>query len=419
MALSARVNLILTCILALPCVASDWPQWHGPARTGLVPEGEKVPTELPAELKPVWKLPCVGGFASPVVAAGKLFYLDDDAGTEIVHAVNAEDGKEFWKVKLFASHKDGFGMGPRCTPLVDGDRLYVQSCKGEFQCLSVVDGKVIWRKNFVDDFGAIFIGEKGQAAGGSRHGNSGSPVIEGDAVIVQVGSAKGASIVAFKKTTGDVIWKAENDQTAYAPPMVATLAGVKQVVSFTAEALIGLNIADGKLLWRVPMKTALGRHVTTPLIFNDTVTVASHQIGLICTQISKDGDALKATEAWAAKEMKINFSSPVSVGEHLYGVGPAKNLVCIELKTGKIAWEKSGLFTTPPDKVHASFIVMGKNILMLNDGGQLVFFAADPAEYKEISKVQACGLNWCSPAYVGGKLYLRDNKELYCLNLLK
>jgi outer membrane protein assembly factor BamB len=159
--------------------------------------------------------------------------------------------------------------------------VYVQSCRGEFQCLNAEDGKVVWRKNFVTDFGAVFIGEKGAATGASRHGNTGAPAVDGENIIVGVGSAKGACLVCMKKATGDVVWQSQNDQTAYGPVVLTTIHGVKQAVAFTVEGVIGVNAADGKLLWRSPaMKTAFGRHITTSVIVNDLVLVASHTLGL-------------------------------------------------------------------------------------------------------------------------------------------
>ena len=409
-----------TLVLALGLAqlsAADWPQWRGPERDGHVSGGEPVPVALPTELKTVWRVPIGEGFASPVVSGRRVFYLDNHDAQEIAHAADVSTGKELWSAPVYSSHKDGFGIGPRCTPVADGERVYFQSAKGEFQCLGAADGKVIWRKNFTDDFGAIYIGEKGKAAGASRHGAAGAPLIDGDHIIVQVGSAKGASIVAFDKRTGAVVWKAENDQTAYAAPIIATLAGVRQFLSFTAEGLIALDPRDGKLLWRVPLKTALGRHVTTPVVSGDLVIVASHQIGLVATRVAKNGGQLTAVEAWINKAMGINFSSPVVVGGHLYGLGPAKNVVCINLKTGALVWEKTGLIQTSGDMAEAAFLVMGQNILMLTDRGELVLFTADPAAYKELARTQACGTTWCNPAYADGRLYLRDARELVCLQL--
>jgi len=410
-------SLVALALFVSPAFASDWPQWRGPDRTGVVPATEAVPETLPAEPKVLWRIKAGEGFASPVVAGGYVFYLDNQTAKEVVHCVKASDGTEVWKAELFDSMKDGFGIGPRCTPVVDGDKIFVQSCKGELQCLSVKDGKQAWRKNFVDDFGAVFIGEKGQAAGGQRHGNNGSPVIDGENIFVQVGSPKDASIVCLKKATGEVVWKSQKDQTAYAPPIIATVAGVRQLISFTTEALIGLNVVDGALLWRVPVKTALGRHVTTPVVHEDIVCVASHQAGLLGIKISKDGAGLKAEQAWAVKETAINFSSPVVVDGLLYGPGSQKNIFCADIKTGETKWSKLGLLQTSQDKVHAGFLVMKKNILTLTDGGTLVLFAADPKEYKEIARAQVCGFNWCNPAYADGVLYLRDSKEVLAVKL--
>ena len=407
--------LPLFVVFVSTSLAADWPQWRGPARTGHVPDGQPLLQTLPAEPQVIWRVPIGGGFASPVLNKGRLFHLDDQAGMEVAHAVDPATGRELWSAKIFSSHQDGFGIGPRCTPVAEGERVFVQSSKGEFQCLDAATGKVVWRKNFVADFGAIYIGEKGTAAGASRHGASGAPIIDGENILVQVGSTQGASLVAFKQATGDVVWKSESDQTAYAAPILATIGGTRQFISFTSEALIGLDPASGRLLWRAPAATRLGRNVTTPNVWRDLVFVASHQLGLVATRVTKDG----ASEAWVDKKMLINFSSPVLVGDQLYGLGPAKNLVCIDAATGQVAWEQPGLTHTDGSRAEAAFLVMGKNILILTDGGELVLFAADPAGYRELGRTQACGVTWCNPAYADGRLYLRDAKELVCLELLK
>jgi len=410
----------LLAIATLPAAsAADWAQWRGPERTGHVAAGVPVPAALPADPKVPWHIAVGGGFASPVVAAGKVIYLDDQGGSEVVHATDVATGKELWQEKVFASHRDGFGIGPRCTPLVDENRVFVQSTKGELQCRNVEDGKLLWRTNFADDFGAIFHGEKGSAQGGSRHGNTGSPVIDGEHVIVQVGSPKGAGLVCFQKATGEVVWKSQDDVAAYAAPIVATLAGTRQVISFTVEGLIGLDAENGKLLWRVPFKTAWGRHASTPVVVDDLVVVGSHQIGLVGTRVAKEAGGWKATSAWTNKAAAVNFTSPVAVGHHLYGLGPSRKVFCVDLKTGEVVWEKSGWVRSSGDRAHASFLVMQSNILLLNDSGELILFAANPQEAKVISRVQVSGSNWCNPAYADGRLFLRDENELRCIELMK
>ena len=403
--------------------ASDWPQWRGPSRTGHVPEGEPVPDKLPVDPKTVWRLKVGEGLASPVVAGGKVFCFDNTAGKETLHAIDAASGKEFWRRPIDDPFSDMQGpTGPRCTPVVDDDRVYALSCKGELQCLNTADGKLIWRVNFTNDLGAVFIGEKGNAPGASRHGNNGSPLVDGDCLYACVGGVIGAGVACFDKRTGGIRWKSQNDQAAYAAPVIASLAGARQLICFTVDGLIGLDPRDGKLFWRVPLKTAYARHVTTPVTHGDMVVVGSHQVGLVGTRISKAGDGLKAEQAWLRKDAAMNFASPIAVGKYLYGLGPAKNVLCVDFETGEVLWSKEGLITTSADKAHAGFLVMGRNILMLTDGGQLVLFAADPATCRELGRAQVCGLNWCNPAYADGKLYVRDGikgaGELICLELL-
>ena len=301
---------VVTFFLGLCLHAADWPQWRGLERTGQVAAGEKVPAVLPAAPKVDWKIEIGGGFSSPVVAQGKLIYQDGKDGKEWAHAVDAKTGHEVWHVAYADIYQDEWGPGPRSTPIIDGDRVYVQSCNGEFRCLSLAEGRTIWGKSFDKDYGVKFLGSKAQEGTASRRGNNGCGVIDGGRIFLPVGSTEGATMVCFDKKTGKEIWRTGNDEAAYSSLLVANFAGVHQVVMFTAEALMGVKIDDGKILWRVPLRTDAKRHAATPVILGDTVIVNSHTIGLLCFKIAKDGDGLKATQLWADKDLKINLSSP-------------------------------------------------------------------------------------------------------------
>jgi len=401
--------------------AADWAQWRGPNRDGHVPIGERVPTALPTEIEPRWRIPVGEGYSSPVVAggksAGKVFYSDLQDGMEVVHAVEAATGREVWQTPLDSVFKDDWGQGPRCTPVVDGQRVFAQSCRGELQCLSTGTGRVLWRKNYVRDFGALFMGETGPAAGATRHGNTGPPVVDGDHLIVQAGGLQGAGLVCLNKSSGELVWKSQDDTAGNAAPVMASLGGVRQVVSFTAGGLIGVDVRDGTLLWRVPLNTRLGRHVITPVVVDDLVVVGSYQLGLVAVRVTRDGVNFKAEPAWTSKELAPNFASPVATDGHVYGVGFQSSVYCAEARTGKVAWSQSGLIRGAGERAFATFLVMGKNILMLSDSGELVLFAANPAKFEAVGRMQACGLTWCSPAYADRRLYLRDAKNLFCLDL--
>jgi outer membrane protein assembly factor BamB len=399
------MNKVLLALVAMAMAsvwAVDWPQWRGPERTGYV--GEKL-EKLPAEPKVNWKKASTEGLSSPVVAAGKVFHFEAENGKEVLRALEAESGNVLWSAMVDDVMSDTQGpSGPRCTPVVDGDRVYAVSCRGELQCLKVADGKKMWGVNYVKDFGAIFIGEKGTAPGASRHGNDGSPLIVGDRLYACAGGTNGAGVVCLNKKTGATLWKSQNEQAAYAPPVILKVAGKEQLVCFMSECALGLNPSDGKLLWRFPIKTAFGRHVTTPVAYEDIVVVASHQSGMYGIKVTDSG----AEQAWVSKPAAMNFSSPVAIGKYLYGLGPKSDVICVEIPTGKLMWNKTGLLTTSADKSEAAFLVFEKNILMLTDGGRLVLFESNPEEYKEVSVAQVCGLNWCNPAYSNGNLYVRE-----------
>jgi outer membrane protein assembly factor BamB len=401
--------------------AADWTQWRGPNRDGHVTAGDKVPTSLPAEINPVWRIAIGEGFSSPVVtggkSAGRVFYMDLQEDKEMVHAVEAATGKELWRTPLDTAFKDGWGQGPRCTPLVDGPRLFVQSCRGELQCLSTESGQLLWRKNYVQDFGAIFMGETGPAAGATRHGNTGSPLVAGDHLIAQAGGLQGASLVCLNQASGEVVWQSQNDTAGNAAPIMAILGGIRQVVSFTAAGLIAVDAGDGTLLWRVPLNTRLGRHATTPIVVNDLVIVGSYQLGLLAVKVTRDQADFKAELAWTSKELAPNFASPVAADGYIYGVGPQRNVYCVEAVTGRLAWTQTGLIHAAGERAFATFLVMGKNILMLNDSGELVLFGANPTKFEAAGRTQACGVTWCSPAFADGRLYLRDGRSLFCLDL--
>lgn len=410
--------LVAGICLSLPCIAaSDWPQWRGPERNGHAAANAPVIKSLPRELLPAWKLPVGGGFSAPVVSGDKLVYLDEKEGKEFAHLVHAETGKELWSVEYSESFGDEWGTGPRATPIIDGNKVYVQSCRGEFRCLSLADGKTVWATSFEKDFGVKFLGSKAREGTASRRGNNGSGVIDGDRIVLPVGGPEEASLVCFDKNTGKILWKSGTDEAAYSSFVAATLAGVRQVVAFTGDALLGADMETGKILWRVPLVTNAKRHVSTPLIMGDNVVVNSHTIGMVCFKITSDTGGLKAEQAWANKELKINLASPVLVDGHLYSQGASRDYVCVNAATGELKWSQSGFGLGRKD--YASTIAIGKRLLVLTEDGTLVLLEANPAKYTEVGRLQVCGNTWSFPAYANGKLYVRDGRQIICLNLLQ
>ncbi len=414
-----------SCILLLAanCFAADWPGWRGPLRDGHAPPGSVVPRSLPREPQRVWQLKIGEGLAPPVVAGAKVFYLDAQEGREVIHALERDSGKELWRAPLDDVFRNGqTAPGPRCAPLVDGDRVYAQSCNGELRCFAVADGELKWRVNFTKEFHAALPAERGLAKGAQRHGFTASPWVDQHRLLALVGDPNGAGIVSFDKLSSKVLWQSQNDHAANAAPLTTQIPGsaTKQVVAFTVEGLIGLDLEDGKLLWRIPVTTTYGRHVTTPVVVGNMVMVASKEESMLGVELTLEPATAKWNAAikWQTKDHQVNFSSPVAVDGYIYGLGPDKNLFCLEAKTGQPMWSKEGFTPQPAEKAHLAIVVLGKNLLLLTETGELVLVAADPKEFKELGRVQVCGANWCNPAYADGKLYLRDARELICVDLL-
>lgn len=394
--------------------AGDWPQWLGPTRDAHAAADEKISAKLSSDLKPLWKISVGGGFSSPVVSGNQLVYCDEDGKNEIAHLLDAKTGKEIWRTPLAERFEDEWGAGTRSTPFFDGDRVYAQSCDGEFRCLNRADGKMIWRANFEKNFGVKFLGRKANEGTSTRRGHNGSGILDGDAVIVPVGNPDGATVVCFDKLTGKVLWKSGQDETAYSSIQIATVAGTKQVILFAADALCGFARADGQPLWRVPLRTNAKRHAATPVIFGDNVIVNSHTIGLVCFKISRGAEtnSFAAAQLWTNKNLPINLATPVLVKDKIFSYGADRDFVCVDAKTGKLNWSHSGF-----GEKYSSTLLVGNQLLVLTDGGELVLLSANPEKYSESGRAQVCGKNWNFPALADGQLYIRDARSIACHDL--
>jgi outer membrane protein assembly factor BamB len=404
-----RLQCLLCVAITCQALADDWTRWRGPTGDGHVGIGEARLTIFPEDPEVILKIPTGGGFASPIIAQNRVYIFDNQDNKETLRAIDLDSQKEVWTHSVDQTFKDGQGApGPRNTPQADGDRLYAVSCRGEMHCIKADDGQLIWKRNYSSDFGATFIGEKGSIQGAARHGNNGSPLILGDRLYACAGGTNGSSVICLNKHTGELIWKSQNDLAGYAPPLIAKVGGAEQLFCYTVEGLVSLNPKDGALHWRFPISTPFGRHVTTPIGYQGLVIVSSVEEGLMATETQISNNKIVHKRAWTSKPNAINFSSPIRIGGYLYGLGPQKNLICVDLATGRQQWSKTGYIFTSADKAHAAFIAMNNKVLALTDTGELVLFEANPNKFVELGRVQVCGKTWSNPAYSNGVLYLRD-----------
>jgi outer membrane protein assembly factor BamB len=395
---------LILAVFAHPCSAADWPQFLGPNRDSTSPD--KVPAwkEKPKEL---WKQPVGEAHSSPVVANGTVyaFYKVDGKEAEALAAFDAKTGEKSWEKSYDrAKFSPPFGAGPRGTPAVDGDKVYTLGNTGVLVCWDAKAGDVKWKLDTLAEFKAknLFFGV------------STSPTVVGKYVIVMVGG-KGAGVVGIDKETGKVAWQATDDRASYASPIVV---GDKtpEVVFLTGDHVRSLRADTGKEVWKYPFVDRLLESSTTPVKVGDLYLAGAVTVGSVGLKV----DGAQAKQVWKNDKLTCYFSTPVPVGDHLYMVnGEAKfpggtiTLRCVEAKTGQVAWEKPNVGT-----YHAAIIKTGDgHLLFHSDSGHLMLLKPDPKQYTELAKAKVCGQTWAHPALSDGKLYIRDDKNLICLQV--
>ncbi len=323
---------------------------------------------------------------------------------EFALAVNVADGKTLWKTRLSDLLVNAsYGDGPRATPAVDSGRVYVLSGKGALQCLDVADGKPVWGCDLLEKFGGK----------PPEYGFAASPVVVGDKLIVVAGARKGKSLVAFDKADGKVLWTALDDKIGYSTPREVTIDGVSQIIVLMGEALVSVSPADGKEYWRQAWKTEQDANVATPVISGNRLFISTgYSTGFALFELSvKDGKPA-AEKLWANKEMKNYFSTSVLVGGYLYGFNNNK-LTCLDFRTGKSRWNTSGFN-------RGSLIAADGKLIIYGAQGILALAEISPDSYQELAKFKFCDeRTWTVPTLSGGRLFLRNEKELACLKVVK
>ena len=399
--------------------AADWPQYRGPNANGAT--SEKIQTTWPdSGPRQLWKTPVNAGFSSFAVAGNKAVTMVsrnlDNVKNEVCIALDADTGKELWAAPLGFTKYDGGadsgapgndgGDGPRSTPAIDGNRVYVLTAGLVLFCLDAQDGKVVWKKELVKEHGARNIHWQSAA----------SPVLEGNLIFVCAGGAS-QSLLCFHKATGALVWKGQSDAMTHATPVVATIHGHRQVIFFTQSGLVSVVPGTGQVLWRYnfPYQTSTA---ASPVVGGDIVFCsAGYGIGAGAVKITKEGNNFKATELWRKPNQLINhWSSSVYHDGHVYGLFGFKQwgkvpLKCIELATGEEKWSKDGFGQGGTVLVDGSLVTLAEN-------GDLVVVEATPKSYRETARTKAVtGKCWNNAAVANGRIYARSTKEGVCLEV--
>src|SRR5687767_5627075 len=398
-----RVLLLLMSVASVSLAQSNanWPQWRGPNRDGLSKETgllKQWPTEGPPL---VWKAAGAGrGYSSFSLANGKLFTMGLRGDREFVIAFDVATGKEAWATAhpSGAFHNDR-GDGPRGTPTVDGDRVYALGGNGDLSVLDAGTGKIVWTKNILREFGARNI----------TWGISESPLIVGNKLLVNAGGP-GASIVALNKNDGSLIWKSQSDKAGYSSAIPVEINRVPQVVFFTQERAVGLDLKDGRLLWEYARPSNNVANAATPVARGNRVFISSdYGTGGGVVEIKPDNTA---QEIYFTKDMRNHHSSSILVGDYLYGFSGSV-LTAMKFDSGEIAWRDRSVGK-------GSLVFADGHLYAFSEGGVVGLVEATPEGYREKGrfKIQQESLpTWAHPVVVGGRLYLRDQDTIYAYDV--
>ena len=380
--------------------AADWPHWRGPTRDGVSPDAgvlDAWPQEGPTVL---WRTPLGEGFSSITVSQGQLFTMFAAGDDEFVVSLRASDGGEVWRLRADASFTESRGNGPRSTPTVDGDRVYAVSANGRLYTLDKKDGRQIWTIDLKERFGSK-IPSWGYAA---------SPLIEGNLLLLPVGGTEGNAIAALDKQSGETIWTAYSDGLSYSSPIPVTFNDVRQILFLTEKNLISVAPADGQIYWTYPWKDTI--NITTPILIpDDRIYIsAAYDKGAAMLAMQMAQDSVGIEELWQSRGMKNWINSSILYENHLYGFD-SSIFKCIDVDSGEEKWKTRGF-------ERGSLVLAGNHLIVLGEGGELALVEATPLEYREKELVQILeGKCWTSPTLVDGRLYLRNEEELLCLDL--
>ena len=382
------------------------PQWQGPSRTRISTETgllREWPANGPAV---VWTAQGLGaGFGSMNIAGDRVFVQGMRNGRSVVVALNRADGKEVWSKALGVAGSNNMGPGPRGTPAVDGDRLYVLSENGDLACLKT-DGTAVWQRNILRDFGGSQL----------QWLVSESPLIDGAHVVVSPGG-RGAGMVKLDKMTGQTVWttKELSDHAAYASIIAADVQGVRTYMTFTASAGVGVRASDGKLMFRYPRAANRTANIATPVYANNQVLFASGYgtgAGLLDLTV-KDG-TVAATEVYFTLNMKNHHGGMVLVDGYLYGFNDAI-LTCMEFATGNVMWRDRSVGKGSVSYADGHLYVQG-------EGNLVGLVEATPEAYREKGRfsIPDTGLpSWAHPVVSDGRLYVRNQDTVIAYNIKK
>ena len=394
--------LCVVVVCAGSALAQDWPQWRGANRDGKA-GGFAAPAKWPGQLEQKWKTTVGTGDATPALVGDKLYVFSRQGGEEVLSCLSAADGKEVWKDKYTAQAVSGAAArhpGPRSSPAVADGKVVTLGVAGVVSCWDT-SGKLLWRK---DPFPKVV----------PQFFTSMSPIVVEGKAIVHVGGQGNGAIIAFDLASGDEKWRWGAEGPDYGSPALLTADGVKQIVTPTEKSIVGIAVADGKLLWQRPFPLQrMAYNAATPIIDGQTVIYTGKGRGATAVKIAKKGDGFEATELWTNPDLAPQYATPVLRDGLLFGLSDKGNLYCLDAKTGKTAWTDAA---ARDRQGFTSIVDGGSCLLALPSSAELVVFKPDGKQYDEIAKIKVSETPiYAHPVLAGNRIFIKDAESVTML----
>ncbi len=388
------------CAAFAVTLAADWPQWRGPHRDG-TGATFSAPAEWPETLTRRWKITVGSGHASPVLAGGRVFLHTRQQDDEVVSALDASTGKIVWQERYRAPYRmnpaaTGLGPGPKSTPAVANGRVVTLGISGILSAFDANTGKVLWRKP--------------APAEPPLYGTGMSPVIDGGLVIAHVGGHGSGALTAFDAATGAEKWKWSGDGPGYGSPVIATLGGVKQIVTESQEKIVSVSAADGRLLWELPLRTPHTQNSVTPIVAKDLVIYSGLEHPLTAVRPVLKGRSWVTEPVWENPATSLYMNSPVLVGTTLYGMTHRNRgqFFGVDLATGKTLWTTRGR-----EAENAAIVASGSLLFLLKTDAELVIARPNTASFDVLRRYTvADSPTWAHPVVDGTRVIVKDAEAL-------
>jgi len=419
----------------------DWPGFLGPGGNSKSPE-RNILTNWPAEgPKKLWERQLGTGYAMPSTSRGRLLHFDRQADRAQLVCLHSETGTLLWTFSYDTDYEDlyGYNNGPRCCPLIDGDRVYIYGAEGVLHCVRLTDGQLIWKVDTREQFGVVQ----------NFFGVGATPVIAGDLLIVQVGgsgsesqglapgqldqvSGNGSGVVAFDKRTGKVKYTSSDELASYASPTLTTLDGRPWCFLFARGGLVGFDPRNGKIDFHYPWRSSKLESVnaSNPVVVGNEVFISeTYGPGSSLLSFRPQGYTItwRDTQKDRKKAMQTHWNTPIHHEGYLYGSSgrhsSTAELRCIEWRTGKVHWSEKGLS-------RCSLLYVDGYFLCLGEYGTLRLLRANPKKFDQIASTVLSKQDsgpadrplkypaWAAPILSHGLLYVRGRDRLFCLELI-